>query len=77
MAEKFVDVTLHIDEETNHGQREALRDAMLAKNGVVAADIHDDRPHLMIVEFDPDIIKSADLLAVAAEKSMHAELLSL
>ena len=36
MSKRLVDVTLHIDETTDHEQREALRDAMLAKNGTIS-----------------------------------------
>ncbi len=77
MSEKMVDVTLHIDEDTSHDEREALRDKLLQKQGVMAADCHDDKPHLMIVEYDPEFIKSSDFVNVAKEQGLHAELIGL
>ncbi|MDX2457893.1 MAG: ATP-binding protein [Gammaproteobacteria bacterium] len=51
-------VTLHIDEDTSHDERENFRDALLAMEGVMAAAYHDEKPHLMLLEYNPDIIHS-------------------
>ena len=74
---KMTDVTLHIDENTNKDERESLRDSLLVLNGVMAADYHDDKPHLMIVEYDPDKINSSDFLSTVKGKGLHAELIGL
>ena len=44
MDTKLAEVTLHIDEDTSHDERESFRDVLLAMNGVVAAAYHDERP---------------------------------
>ena len=49
MEPKMVDVTIHIDPETDHNQREQLRDEILSHTGVDAAAYHDDKPHLIDV----------------------------
>ena len=54
MTTKMVDVTMHIDEDTTHEERESLRDSLLATTGVMSADIRDEKPHLMIVGYDQD-----------------------
>lgn len=77
MSTTMVDVTLHIDEETTHEEREDLRDAFLSKKGVMTADCRDDRPHLMIVGYDPEDITSTELLATAQNRGYHAELIAL
>lgn len=77
METKMVDITLHIDETTTHADREALRDRMLAQQGVMAASFHDDKPHLMIVEYNPDAIDSARLVTIAKEAGVHAALVGL
>ncbi len=77
MSTTMLDVVLHIDEETTHDEREDLRDAFLRKKGVMTADCRDDRPHLMIVGFDPENIKSVDLLAMAKNQGYHAELIAM
>ncbi len=77
METNMVDITLHIDEETSQEDREGLRDTYLQLNGVMAADYKNEKPHLMIIEYNPDVISSSDLLKVTKEKGLHAELIGL
>jgi len=77
MAESMVDITLHIDEATSHEDRENLRDKLLGLDGVDAADYHDEKPHLMIVVYDPDIVKSLAFVNLAKDNGLHAELLGI
>ena len=77
MGSKMVDVMIHIDPETQHSERESLRDSILEKKGVDAAAYHDDKPHLMIIEYDPGEISSEELLSVVTSKGIHAELVGL
>lgn len=77
MAPKMVDVTLHLDEDTSHEQREALRDKLLQLDGVMAADYHDDRPHLLILEYDPDTVSAGHFLSVVKDTGLHGELVGL
>jgi hypothetical protein len=69
-------VTLHIDEETTHDEREAFRDALLNLKGVMAAVYHDNKPHLMIVIYNPELVKSIEFVTVAKSRGMHAELIA-
>lgn len=77
MDSKMTDVTLHIDENTSHDEREELRDNLLGLHGVMAAAYHDTQPHLMVVEYDPDAINSSEFLVAAKGKGLHAELIGL
>jgi hypothetical protein len=77
MESKMVDVMIHIDPETTHQVRENLRDLILNTSGVDAAAYHDDKPHLMIVEYDPDVISSQQLLQLVIQQGYHAELVGL
>ena len=74
---KMVDVTLHIDENVTHDDRENLRDQILQMNGVMSADHHDERPHLIIIEYNPDITGSYQFLEIAKQNDLHAELIGL
>ena len=74
---KMVDVMLHIDPETDHEEREYLRNIILKQNGVDAAAYHDEKPHLMIIEYDPDEVSSQQLLKVVLSRGIHAELVGL
>lgn len=69
-------VTMHIDENTVHEDREALRDALLALNGVMAAAYHDEKPHLMVVVYDPESVKAIEFVNVAKAQGLHAELIA-
>lgn len=77
MEIKMVDVTVHIDEETDHETRELMKDQLRGMEGVMAAITHDERPHLMVVEYDPDRINSAQILAQVKDAGVHAELIGL
>ena len=77
MSEQMADITMHIDENTTHEQREALRDHLLQHKGVVAAAYHDEKPHLMVIEYDPEDTSSADFLDIAKSSGLTAELIGL
>lgn len=77
METKMVDVMIHIDPVTTHADRESLRDLILKHKGVDAAAYHDDKPHLMIVEYDPDEVTSQQLLDIVLKQNIHAELVGL
>ena len=49
----------------------------ISKNGVMTADCRDDRPHLMIVGYDPEDITRIELLATAHNRGYHAELIAM
>lgn len=77
MEHDMVDVTLHIDEELDSDEREALRDSFLHTRGVVAADSNAAQPHLMIIEYDPNVTNSNTILAVTKHRGLHAELIGM
>jgi hypothetical protein len=77
MNMKLVDVTIHIDENVDHDQRDAVQDRLRSMGGVVAAASHDERPHLMVVEYDPDRIDSQRILSAVRDAGVHAELIGL
>ena len=77
MGTRWAEVTLHIDEDTTHEEREDLRDRLLGRNGVFTASCHDERPHLMLIEYNPDIINSMEFVTEARNKGLHVELIGL
>ena len=74
---KMVDVMIHIDPDTDHDEREYLRDMILKQNGVDAAAYHDDKPHLIMIEYDPDEVTSQQLLNIVLKRGIRAELVGL
>lgn len=77
MSDNMVDVIIHLHEDTSHADREALRDQLLAHQGVMSADYHDNKPHLFLVVYDPDVVSSKDLLELASKRGLHAKLAGL
>jgi hypothetical protein len=77
MTQQMVDITLHIDEETSHEDREKLRDNILSIDGVMAAAYHDEKPHLIIIEYDPNVVGSSVFVKMAQDSGLHAELVGL
>ncbi len=75
MNDAHAGVTLHIDENITNSERERFRDVLLGLDGVMAAAYHDERPHLMVIIFDPAIIKSIEFVKEARNIGLHAELI--
>ena len=73
----LVDVTIHIDELLPSSNVEQIRDILLSQSGVVAADCHEKTPHLLMVEYDPELADSGQLLASVVNQGVHAELIGL
>lgn len=77
MDSRMAEVTLHIDEATEHEERESLRNVLLAMDGVVAAACHDEKPHLMLIEYMPEKLDSLVFVEAAKKHGLHAELIGL
>jgi hypothetical protein len=50
---------------------------LLAMDGVMAAAYHDEKPHLMLIEYNPDAVNSMNFVDAAKKKNLHAELIGL
>ena len=66
MSNQIADITMHIDENTTHENREKLRDELLSLDGVVAASYH-----------DPEVVSSMAFVKTAQAQGLHAELVGL
>ncbi len=77
MSDKMVDVTVHIDESIDAEARAGVQNRLLEMAGVLAATSHDERPHLMVVEYDPERTSSQAILAEVQASGVHAELVGL
>jgi len=74
---KLVDVTLHIDETLDHDHLETISDKLREIDGVVAVAKHDEKPHLVIVEYNPEKTNSQAFLKCVKDANYHAELIGL
>jgi hypothetical protein len=68
--------TLHIDENTTHDEREGVRNVLLSMDGVMTAAYHDEKPHLMVVMYDPGLVRFIEFVNVANSRGLHAEMIA-
>ena len=74
---KLVDVTIHIDNETDAETREKVDTALRALRGVVSVHMPNEEPHLLTVEYNPDVTTSTHMLTTVRELAGHAEMIGL
>ena len=74
---KLVDVTIHIDSETDADTRGKIDNALRALNGVVSVHMPIEKSHLLMVEYNPDATTSTHMLTTVRELAGHAEMIGL
>ena len=74
---KLVDVTIHIDRETNADTREKIDAALRTLRGVVSVHMPNKEPHLLVVAYNPDVTTSTHMLTTVRELAGHAEMIGL
>ena len=77
MTTNNADVVLHIDETLPADQMETLENHLYKIGGVLSATNRDDNPHLIRVVYDPEKIKSQEILYKVRSEGLHAELVGL
>lgn len=68
------DVMIHIDVSLGQDERESLEEGLRELPGVVAPRIRAEKPHLLVVAFDPSRIKAAALLDCVKRRGYGAQL---
>jgi hypothetical protein len=71
------DVVIHIDENLEATRRQEIEAMLRGIDGVVSVHNPDDRPHLTLVEYNPQRTDSQALLAAVTSAGVHAELVGL
>jgi hypothetical protein len=74
---QLADVTVHIRETLDRPARAKIEDALRRIDGVVSVHNPDDRPHLAVVEYNPEKTNSAAILSAVTSQGVHAELIGL
>lgn len=74
---KLTDVTIHVDRETDADTREKVETALRHLKGTVSVHMPDKNPHLIVVEYNPDITTSTHMLTTVRELAGHAEMIGL
>jgi hypothetical protein len=74
---QLADVVVHIDQTLERERRAEIEEQLRAIDGVVSVRNPDDRPHLAIVEYNPDKTSSEVILSRVLTQGVHAELVGL
>ena len=73
----LADVTIHVDETLDPAGLTQLDSAFRERDGVVSVHVDENRPHLFVLEYNPERVNSKDLLKIVELQGMHAELVGL
>lgn len=74
---QLADVTIHVDEDLAAGARAEIESRLRDLDGVVSVHNPDAKPHLVVVEYDPDKVASMAFLETIKREGVHAELIGL
>lgn len=77
MTTNVADFVLHIDETLPPDQLKTIESHITGMGGVLTASNRNDNPHLILVKYDPDKVKSHDILVKVESEGVHAELVGL
>lgn len=77
MSVVIADVMLHIKEALDTSLLEQIKQGLLNLEGVDRASYQSNIPHLMIVEYDSEVINAQAVLSFVREQGYNASLVGL
>ena len=73
--EHHVEIIVHIDETLGESRRGDLIEARQETDGIKSAEFCPLRYHLMLVNYDREILSSQEVLTGVVSQNIHAELI--
>ncbi|MFZ0469015.1 MAG: hypothetical protein WAL92_08855 [Thiogranum sp.] len=70
-----IGLVLHVDDSLPEPRRTHIEVALASEQGVTSARFTERRPHLMVVEYDPDVTSSVHILNKVTSHRVRAELI--
>ena len=77
MIPNTADVLVHVDEQRDRRGQDELDATLRGLNGVFSVRIPTNKPHLVLVAYNPDSTSSRAILDSVTHKGLRAELVSL
>ena len=77
MSEGKADVTIHIDETLDHNALQSVVEGIRKVGGVDSVVSHDDKPHMIIVYYDPAVTDNLSIHKAVTDQGVHAELIGI
>lgn len=72
----YTGLVMHIDNELDFSRRRELETSIERQEGVSSAQFNDHRPHLMLIDYDADLISSGQILNSINQNNLQAERIS-
>jgi hypothetical protein len=73
--QNHVEIVVHVDESLGADERNELVQHLVSIDGIEAAEFCPLRWHLMLVQYDRELINSHDVLGRVHAYNIHAELI--
>ncbi|MEN8206315.1 MAG: hypothetical protein ABFS24_09905 [Pseudomonadota bacterium] len=70
-----VEIIVHVDETIGESRRGDLVEALEGIEGIKSAEFCPLRYHLMLVNYDREMLNSQDVLVAVVAQNIHAELI--
>ena len=77
MSDQRSNVMIHVDETLDDDRLNEISRVVGQHDGVYSACFSDKARHLMAIDYDPDKMKSSDVLQWVQSQGVHAELFGL
>jgi hypothetical protein len=74
MSKYTADILFHIDEKLDEQKVHQVEYDMAFQKGVRTACVNCSNPHLMLVDYDPMVVKARALLGALTSRGLHAEM---
>lgn len=71
------DITVHIDEDLDSARTTEVCELLRGREGVRNVRCAEHKKHLLVVEYDPTSVSSADILQQITNQGLHGELVGL
>lgn len=71
------EILMHIDENLTADQQRELLLNFGNREGGMHAHLHAEKPHLMFVAYNPEEMCPHDLVEIASESGVHAQVIDL
>ena len=68
-------VVIHVDEELSDENIHSLENELAGMSGIVSSCVHKRTRHLWVVDYDPQKLRSAEVLNRIKNTGLHAELI--
>lgn len=74
---EMVDVLIHVRADLTTKQRDAMEEELRGYPGMLSVHFSREHSHLLVVEYDPNAISSAEILKHVGERGVQASRIGL